>query len=86
MNPNDECPWKVLFNKLEKLEDKIEETRIAVVEINHVKEDVEAHEKRLTGVEKVTSTVTILFKALLTISGLAGLIRLIGTMANNTPT
>ena len=82
MNPNDDCPWKILFNKMEKLEDKMEETRIAVVDIKHVKEDILNHSNRIAKVEKVTTAITVLFKAVLFLMSSAGILKLVMTFSN----
>jgi len=82
LKPEDECPWKILFNKMEKLDGKMEQTITALAEIKHIKEDVSSNSSRLSQVEKVTTTVTVIFKAVLFLMSSAGVIKLIHTLSN----
>ncbi len=65
-----------LFDKIDRIDEKLDKVNLELTEIKHIKEDIASHNKRLDNVEKVTTTVSVLFKTILTAGGLTGVIKL----------
>ncbi len=64
-----------LFDKIDRIDEKLDKVNLELTEIKHIKEDIASHDKRLDSVEKVTTTVSVLFKTILTLGGLTGAIK-----------
>ena len=73
---NDKQIYDRIFQKIDRIEDKLDKMNVHMANIEHIVKDVENIDRRLVDTEKVTRSIMFIFKAVLFLGSMSGAIRL----------